>query len=165
VAYIILALAPSYLGALLHTANLLLAGTAAGELLLGAAVAQLLFRRWDATRAQIVGLCLLAAGLTGLVAAGFIANLSLLLATITIAGVGQGLAFMGATREATSLTAPGQRAETAAAFWVASYLGGGLPVIGVGLASTRFGLTHAVQAFAACLAVACLATLIVVRRR
>jgi hypothetical protein len=106
VAYVVLALVPSYTTSLLHSHNLLLGGTAAGLLLLCAATAQFLLAGWTAAQAQTTGLILLIAGLGGLIATSLVASIPLLLATIALAGSGQGLAFMAATRNAIQLAAP-----------------------------------------------------------
>jgi hypothetical protein len=71
---------------------------------------------------------------------------------------------LGATRQATGSAPAGQRAEVAAAFWICSYLGGGLPVVGVGLLALRLGLVAAVDAVALALTCACLLMLAAVRR-
>ena len=64
VAYVVLALVPSYAAAALGGRNLLVDGAAAGSLLLVAALTQAACRSWDAVRAQQAGLIGLAAGLT-----------------------------------------------------------------------------------------------------
>jgi len=163
VAYIVLALAPSYVTARVHGAPFLVGGAAAGLLLLGAASAQFALNAWDAARAERVGLALLVAGLAGLVLVGASSSLVLALATITLAGAGQGLAFMGATREAHQAAVPGEEASVAAAYWVVSYLGGGIPVVGVGLLAVHLGLVRAVQIIAAAIALGCLALLFAIR--
>jgi len=163
VAYIVLALAPAYVSARLHAHSTLTGGATAGLLLLCAAAIQFILARWPARRAETLGLAALAAGLAGLVAAGRLGSVGLLLASVCVAGVGQGLAFMGATRQVGQAAPPDQRAGVAAAFWIASYLGGGLPVTGVGLLAIRVGLVTAVNTFAIALAVVCLLALVAVR--
>ena len=70
VAYVVLALVPSYAATALGGSNLLVDGAAAGSLLLVAALAQAACRSWDPARAQQAGLLGLTAGLLGLIAAG-----------------------------------------------------------------------------------------------
>jgi MFS family permease len=163
VAYIMLALAPSYVSARLHTRNPVIGGATAGLLLICAAVIQFTIARWPARRAEGLGLAALTTGLAGLVGAGRLGSVGLLLASVCVAGAGQGLAFMGATRQVSQAAPPDQRAGMAAAFWIASYLGGGLPVTCTGLLAIRIGLVPAVDTFAIILAAACLLVLIVAR--
>lgn len=162
VAYIVLALAPSYVSDRLHTSSPLIGGGTAGLLLISAALIQLALYRWPERRAQKVGLTALTVGLGSLVAAGQLGSVGLLLASVCVAGVGQGLAFMGAARQATQVAPADQRAGVAAAFWIASYLGGGLPVTCNGLLAVRIGLVPAVNTFAIILAGGCVLMLIVV---
>ena len=72
VAYVVLALVPSYAAAALGGSNLFVDGTAAGSLLLVAALAQAVCRSWDPARAQAAGLAGLSFGLLGLIAAGLV---------------------------------------------------------------------------------------------
>jgi MFS family permease len=159
VAYIVLALAPSYVSVRLHDSSPLIGGATAGLLLICAAAIQFACARLPTRSAQTLGLACLTIGLVGLVCAGRLTSVALLLASICIAGAGQGLAFMGATRQASQAAPPDQRAGVAAAFWIASYLGGGLPVTATGLLAVRVGLVTAVDTVAIILAVACLVVL------
>lgn len=163
-AYVMLALAPSYVAARVHGASLLIEGATAGLLLICAAITQFVLAHWPAHRAETVGLIALIMGLIGFVIAGHISEVPLMLAAVAIAGFGQGLAFMGATRQATQSAPTAQRAGVAAAFWIASYLGGGLPVIGVGVLAIHTNVPVAVTAFAITLAIACPLAVIGVRK-
>ena len=160
VAYVALALVPSYTAAALGGSNLLVDGTAAGSLLLVAAAAQAACRSWDAGRAQAAGLAGLIAGLAGLTAAGAAGSAVLLFGAIAVAGAGQGLAFMGGLRQVNEIAPAGQRAGTVAMFYLLTYGGSGLVTAAVGLLATHLGLTRSVQAAAAGLATACLLTLV-----
>jgi MFS family permease len=164
VAYVMLALAPSYAAARVHGTGLLIQGATSGLLLLCAAASQFVLAPWPAHRAETIGLTALIIGLLGLVIAGHIDSAPLLLAAVAIAGCGQGLAFMGATRQAVQHAPVDKRAGIAAAFWIASYLGGGLPVIGVGLLAVHTTVPTAVTAFAVALAIACVPMIIGVRK-
>jgi MFS family permease len=165
VAYLILALLPSFVGNTMHSHNLLLGGTTSGGLLLCAAVAQVVCARRAAASSLAVGLALLCVGLAGLIVAGFVVSTPLLLLTVVVAGAGQGLAFMGALRRVNDLAAAEQRAGVLASFYVITYLGGGGPVIVVGLLATKvMSLTEAVQIAAAGLLGGCLLTLLALAR-
>ena len=164
VAYVVLALVPSYTAAALGGSNLLVDGTAAGSLLLVAAAAQAACRSWGPGRAQASGLAGLITGLAGLIAAGAAGSAALLFGAIAVAGAGQGLAFMGGIRQVNEIAPASQRAGTVAMFYLLTYGGSGLVTAAVGLLATHLGLTRAVQASAAVLAAACLVTLVTARR-
>lgn len=159
VAYVVLALVPSYAAAALGGSNLLVDGAAAGSLLLFAAAAQAACRSWPAGRAQRVGVALLVAGLAGLIAAGVTGSAAALFGAMAVAGAGQGLAFMGALRRVNEIAPAAGRAGTLSMFYVVSYAGGGLATAGVGLLATHLGLTRSVQLSAAVFAAAGLLTL------
>lgn len=71
---------------------------------------------------------------------------------------------MGAAREAVRAAPADRRAGVTAAFWVASYLGGGLPVVLVGVAATSIGVPAAVRVAAVLIGLACLLVLAVALR-
>lgn len=164
VAYIVLGLVPSYVEGALHSDNLLLGGGAAGMLLLCAAIAQLAAARQGPEWTIPTGLLLLVLGLAGLVAAGLLGSVALLLGTVAVTGAGQGLAFLGALRRVNDLAPADERAGVASAFYVVTYLGGGGPVIVVGLLAGPLGLVPAVQLAAGVLALACVVTFWVAKR-
>jgi MFS family permease len=163
VAYVVLALVPSYAATALGGRNLLVDGAAAGSLLLVAALAQALCRSWDPARAQAAGLIGLTGGLIGLIAAGLAGSVIVLFAAMAVAGAGQGLAFMGGIRRINEIAPPGARAGTVAMFYVVTYAGSGLVTAGVGLLATLLGLSASVRWFGAVLAGACLLMLVVLR--
>jgi predicted MFS family arabinose efflux permease len=163
VAYVVLALVPSYAAAALGGSNLLVDGAAAGSLLLVAALAQAACRSWDPARAQQAGLLGLAAGLLGLIGAGLAGSVALLFAAMAVAGAGQGLAFMGGIRRINEIAPAAARAGTVAMFYVVTYAGSGLVTVGVGLLATLLGLTASVRWFGALLAAACLLMLVALR--
>ncbi len=165
VAYVVLALVPSYAAATLGGSNLLLDGAAAGSLLLVAAAAQAACRSWGSARAEAAGLLGLATGLAGLIAAGAAGSAPVLFAAMAVAGAGQGLAFMGGVRRINEIAPPDARAGTISMFYLVTYSGSGLVTAGVGLLATHLGLRGSVNVFAVALAAACLLTLAAGRRR
>lgn len=66
VAYLMLALVPSYVSSRLHTSSPAIGGATAGLLLICAAGIQFALYRWPARRAELAGLAALAVGLAGL---------------------------------------------------------------------------------------------------
>jgi MFS family permease len=168
VAYVVLALVPSYAAAALGGSNLFVDGAAAGSLLLVAALAQAVCRSWDPDRAQAAGLAGLSFGLLGLIAAGLVTagpagSAAVLFAAMAVAGCGQGLAFMGGLRRINEIAPAQARAGTVSMFYVVTYAGSGLVTVGVGVLATVLGLTASVRWFAAVLAAACLLMLAVLR--
>ncbi|MYW04947.1 MFS transporter [Streptomyces sp. SID3343] len=142
-----LALIPSFVAGVLHTPNTAVSGAVVTAMLAGSALVQLCGRSWPALRVQITGLVVVVAGLAVLNAAGYRASVTLLLVAAVVAGVGQGMAFLGAMKEVNLNAPPARLAEVISGFYVVVYLGVGVPIIGVGVLATHVGLLTAVREF------------------
>ncbi|MFF8643144.1 MFS transporter [Streptomyces sp. NPDC015345] len=151
-----LAMVPSYATAILHRHDLLLAGTAGGMFLLFAAGTQYALARAGTAARPTSGLLLLTAGLVMLAAAGGTRSLWLLLAAAACGGAGQGITFRASLARVNELAPQESRAEVLSAFYMITYLGVGLPVIGVGFLAAATDLLTAVVTFSAVTAPACL---------
>jgi MFS family permease len=155
-----LALGPSYTADLLQAQNLALTGGVVFVMLGTAAAAQFLLRQVPYSRAIILGSLALVAGLLGIVLAIPTESLAWLAGGALLGGLGMGLTFMGGLGLVGRVAPGDHRAEVMSGCYVITYLGVGLPVIGVGFAADSIGLTAAVAVFAAimgstCLVVAC----------
>lgn len=130
-------------------------------MLVCSALAQLVAYGRPARTLELIGLPLLATGLVLLGLAGGVSSLTLLLIATVIAGIGQGLVFLGGLTAVSQAAAVDRHAEVLSSFYVILYLGVGLPVIGVGFLATVAGLLAAVQYFAGFVAILCVTVLIV----
>jgi len=149
VAGLYLSVVPSYAGALLHTSNLALEGVISALMLLASCAAQVVFRGGGAPeRDQAAGLALVGAGLVALVVAFPAHALALVLAAALLAGVGHGMAFLGAQADLNAIAPPERRGEVTAAFFTCIYLGVAVSAIGVGIVATLASLQTAVAVFA-----------------
>ncbi len=162
---IFLALVPSYFHEATGNTSIILSSATAGLMLISAGVAQLSLQRVDSLGAQRWGLVVVCLGLGLLVIGGILGSAVLILLSPVIAGAGQGVAFLGGTREvnAMSATRP-DHASVFAAFAVSAYCGSGIPIIGVGLLGNLVGTTDAVLAFAVAIVVLSVLWLVVARR-
>jgi MFS family permease len=154
-----LALVPSYAAELTGSTNLALAGALVALMFGASAASQKLAYGRQGRAVALAGLMVILTGLVIFIAAGSAASLALLLASTIVAGVGQGLAFMAAVTEINLIAPPERRGDILSSFYVVTYLGAGLPVIGAGFLATAVGSVTAVQWFAAAAAVICLPTL------
>jgi len=159
-----LALIPTYVAALANSTNLLLGGGAAALMLACSAIVQVVSYGKPSRALQRVGLPMLAAGLGLLALAGSVSSLVLLLAATALAGIGQGLVFLGGLTAVNHAAPADRRAEVLSSFYVVVYCGVGLPVIGVGFLATDIGLIAAVRFFAGVVAVLCLIVLFALGR-
>jgi MFS family permease len=158
-----LAMVPSYATAILHRSDLLLAGTAGGMFLLFAAGTQYAVARVGIAARPTAGLLLLTIGLGTLAGAGGTRSLWLLLAAAACGGAGQGITFKAALTKVNETAPQESRAEVLSAFYMITYFGVGLPVIGVGLLAAVTDLLTAVVTFSAVTAPACLVVAVKVR--
>ncbi len=93
-------------------------------------------------------------------AAAAISSLALLLAGSAVAGIGQGLAFMGLLAGVSDAAPDDQRGEVVSTFYVASWLGAALPVLAVGFAAPAIGLLRSASIFTAVIAVISLGAMV-----
>ncbi|GIH17448.1 MFS transporter [Rugosimonospora africana] len=156
-----LTLVPTYVTALSHSGNLLVGGAAVALMLTCSALAQLAGYGRTPHQLAVAGLPLLTVGLVLLAVSGSVSSLPLLLAATAVAGVGQGLTFLGGLTAVNHAAPEGRRADVLSSFYVVIYLGVGLPVVGVGFLTTEVGLLVAVRYFAATVAALCLVVLAV----
>ncbi len=113
----------------------------------------------------LVGLGLLPAGLVLFVLALPAASLALFMVGIVIGGFGVGLAFKAALALVSKLAPDAQRGEVVSSFFVASYLGITLPVIGVGVLTSLASTFAAAVTFAVVVALLAATAAAIVARR
>jgi len=147
VAGVFSSVAPVFLATILGRTSHALAGGLVFILFSASIVGQLLVSRLSDRRALISGCALLVGGAGLLALALGIESLAALIASASVAGLGQGLV-IGAALAAINQRAPVEhRAETASSFFVVMYVGLSVPVIGVGVAADVWSLRGAGIAF------------------
>ena len=144
------ALAPTFLGNILHQNNHALQGGVVFLLLAVGTLTQLALARFNSRRVVLAGLGLLLAALALTVAALSQADMALFLAGTVVGGAAIGAVFLGSLATANRLAPPGRRSQAISAFFVACYTGLIIPVVAVGVA------TEFISDFAAVLALSIL---------
>jgi hypothetical protein len=147
-----LSLGPSLAAQATGSPNLLWGGLVI-FLLCGTGAAAAFVLRGISSRAAMVAGCLFLLAGTA-VTCGAIATTTsaAFLAGTAVAGVGLGLAFLGAFRVITALATPGQRAGLVAAIFTVLYLAFSIPALIAGVATTTFGLRSTALVYSASLA-------------
>ena len=158
------ALAPTFLGTVLHQGSHAVQGAVVFLLLAVGAGTQLLVARFNSRRVVMAGLGVFLVALALIVAALAQAGMALFLAGTITGGVAVGAVFLGSLATANRLAPPGQRGQVISAFFVACYTGLIIPVVGVGVASGFIGDFAAVLAFSILLAALCLFSLGSIRK-
>jgi MFS family permease len=157
------ALAPTFLGDVLHEESHAVQGGVVFGLLAVGTVTQLLLARFNSRRVVMAGLGLFLAALALIVAALSQADMALFLAGTVAGGVAVGAVFLGSLATANRLAPPGQRGQVISTYFVACYTGLIIPVVGVGVASEFIGDFPAVLALSILLAGLCLFSLARIR--
>jgi MFS family permease len=158
------ALAPTFLGSVLHEDSHAVQGAVVFALLAVGTLTQLAASRFNSRRVVLTGLGLFLAGLALIVAALDEASLGLFLAGTVVGGVAVGAVFLGSLATANRLAPPGRRGQVVSTFFVFSYCGLIIPVIGVGVASEFLSDFVSVLALSILLAVLCLFSVASIRR-
>jgi MFS family permease len=157
-------LVPTFVHGILGVRNLALVGGASFLIFVTAAVSQAVSARLPSRRSLGTGLPLLVACLAALESALFAKALWLFLVGTVVGGVAVGLIFRGGLSELNRLAEPQRRAAVVSTFFVAAYLGLGLPAVLTGLISLRVGPVDA-SAYVSGLAAAIVVVAFVVARR
>lgn len=159
-----MALVPSLMGETFDIHNAVLTGGMVTVILGASAAMQFVANGWDPHRIQVWGLPAVVVGLILLLIAQGTVSVILLLTSALVAGLGQGLVFLGATKTV-NLSAPTRIVgSVTSAYFTGVYLGVGVPVIGVGLLATKIGLVIAVEWFAGFTIVGCAVVLVWLRQ-
>jgi MFS family permease len=151
------ALAPTFLGSVMHEHSHAVAGAVVFLIFAAATVTQVLVSPFPSRPVVLTGLGLLLAGLALIVAALAAASIGLFLAGTVVAGVAVGAVFGGSLAIANRLAPPERRGHAISAFFVLCYCGLAIPVIGVGVAAGLIGDFRAVLALSILLAALCTA--------
>ena len=136
-------LVPTFMHGILGVHNLALIGGTAFLIFTVAAVSQAFSAGIPARRSLGVGLPLLLVCLAALEAALFAKALWLFLVGTVVGGIAVGLIFRGGLSELNRLAEPRNRAATVSTFFVAAYLGLGLPAVLTGVLSQLTGTVDA----------------------
>jgi MFS family permease len=146
------ALAPTFLGSVLHEDSHAVQGAVVFALLAVGSVTQIVAFRFNSRRVVLAGLGLFLAALALIAAALSQASMALFLAGTVTGGVAVGAVFLGSLATANRLAPPGRRGHVVSTFFAACYCGLIIPVIGVGVASEFISDFAAVLAFSILLA-------------
>jgi MFS family permease len=150
------ALAPTFLGSVMHEHSHALQGAVVFLLFAVGTFTQLLAARFPSRPVMITGLGLLLVSLALIGTALDAASMALFLAGTVVAGVAVGAVFMGSLATANRLAPPARRGHAISTYFVLCYCGLTIPVIGVGFAAGFIGDFPAVVALSILLAVLCI---------
>lgn len=154
-----LSLIPSFVMMVLGDHNLAVAGAVMALMLATSALAQLAAQRLESLRTQALGLLVMIFGVCSLILAVLDNSLVILLSASVLAGIGQGLAFMGSLGDVSEISPPERKGDIVASYYVLVYVATAVPAIGVGVLAQLASLSTAFLAFAYVVIAICLAGL------
>jgi MFS family permease len=143
-----LSLIPSFVIEVLNHHNLAVAGAVMALMLGSSAVTQVAGQRLHSLHAQTVGLTVMICGVAALIVAVLDKSLAVLLAASILAGIGQGLAFMGSLGDVSEIAPEDHKGDIVASYYVVIYVATALPAVGVGVLAQLAGLSTAFLVFA-----------------
>jgi MFS family permease len=149
IAGVYLALGPALAGQLMHTHGEMAGGAAAAALMGAGALAQLAGRNLDNRTLTVSGSTVVALGLALTATAVSVGSAAFFLASSALAGIGFGLAFMGALRHLTAAIPADRRAEVMSAFYIVGYLSLALPAVAAGFIANAIGLSDTFELLSA----------------
>ncbi|HEX5289800.1 MAG TPA: MFS transporter [Streptosporangiaceae bacterium] len=158
------ALAPTFLGSVLHDTSHATAGAVVFLAFGVGAVTQLAGSRLPSRPVMLAGLAVFLAALALIVAGLSAASMPLFLAGTVVSGVAFGSVFMGSLAVANRLAPAEIRGQVISTYFVFAYVGLTVPVIAVGFASQAAGDFRATLGCAIALAAVALASAVVIRR-
>ena len=158
------ALAPTFLGGVLHQHSHAVAGAVVFMIFAISAATQVVAGHFDYRKVVSFGLALFLLVLALIVAGLSQASLGLFLAGTGVGGVAVGCVFMGSLSTANRLAPAERRGQVVSSYFVFCYLGLAVPVIAVGISSEHFGIFRSVLVCSIALAVLSVFSLATFRR-
>ncbi|OZC84644.1 MFS transporter [Rhodococcus sp. 06-412-2C] len=141
--------APGFVAGTLDHPSRLLSGATVFAVFGTAAAAQTLTSRMSSSTKLALGITAEALGLIALVTGMYTLSLPAFLIGGVIAGIGAGVLFKAAVGTVAAMAAPAERSEALAGLFLISYLGLGIPAVGIGIATLSMSATTAMTGLAA----------------
>lgn len=146
------AIAPAFLGEVLHIAHPVVVGAVVFVLFLSSTSGQIAQDRLPETWRLPFGCVLLIIGILFVALGIGLASITWLVAGAIVCGLGQGISFRAGMGLVTQASPVDRRGEVAASFFIVVYIAISLPVIGLGLLASSYGLVKAGLVFCALVA-------------
>jgi MFS family permease len=155
------ALAPTFLGGVMHQHSHAIAGLVVFMLFGISAATQIVAGHFEDRRVVSLGLALFLVVLALIVAGLSQASFGLFLAGTACGGIAVGCVFIGSLSIANRLAPDERRAQVVSSYFVFTFLGAAIPVIGVGISSEHVGIFRSVLICSIALAVLSIVSLAV----
>ncbi|MFD2616056.1 acetolactate synthase small subunit [Terrilactibacillus laevilacticus] len=142
---LMLSVIPSYTNQLVGSSNLVISGSIVALVLIISTVSQIILKKLPVQNLVLIGYLLLILGLGALVLTLVTQSLFLLFLTTILIGFGHGPTFAGSLALTNNISPDKQRGDIIASFYVLTYLGVSIPVLGLGFIAHWIGLINAIE--------------------
>lgn len=146
-----MSLIPTYLGKWGGAGGYAVSAAMGTSVLVVSAISQRLLRDWPQRRVIAVGFALMAAAASSVAVAVRTETWPILAAAAAFTGLGHGPLYAASLSAVSRNATDATRAGSVSLYYVVTYLGVGLPVLGTGYAARHFGLTGSLTVFAGCM--------------
>ncbi|MFT8322285.1 MAG: acetolactate synthase small subunit [Bacillus sp. (in: firmicutes)] len=144
---LMLSIIPSYTNQLVGSSNLGISGAIVALVLIISTVSQMVLKKCQIQNMVLIGYILLILGLIALVLTLSTKSLFLLFLTTILIGFGHGPTFAGSLALTNKISPTQSRGDIIASFYVLTYLGVSIPVLGLGFAAHWLGLIHSIALY------------------
>ncbi|MCO7125402.1 MFS transporter [Sporolactobacillus shoreicorticis] len=141
---LMLSIIPSYTNQLVGSSNLAVAGAIVALVLSISTISQIVLKRIALQKLSIIGFIVMTAGLASLAVVLETKSLIFLFLTTVLVGFGHGPAFAGSLALTNHISPDESRGDIIASFYVLTYLGVSLPILGLGIVAHWIGLNGAI---------------------
>ncbi|MEE3850869.1 MFS transporter [Gordonia sp. LSe1-13] len=131
---------PSFVSHVLGIDSHAVAGILVAVLFLSSALTQIAGRPQPTERSLVVGCAILVVGMVVVIAGLLAESLAILIAGAVVSGIGQGLSFSKGLAAVVAASPSNRRAEVTSTYFVVAYVAISVPIVGLGFASTQWGL-------------------------
>jgi MFS family permease/acetolactate synthase regulatory subunit len=149
---LMLSIIPSYTDQLVGSSNLAVAGAIVALVLSISTISQIVLKKLPLQKLVIIGFVLILLGLVTLVMTLQTKSLIFLLLTTVLIGFGHGPTFAGSLALTNHISPDQSRGDIIASFYVLTYLGVSLPILGLGFVARWVGLNGSILLYAALMA-------------
>jgi MFS family permease/acetolactate synthase regulatory subunit len=161
---LILSVIPAYLPVIIGNTNLIVSGAVIAVVLGVSAWSQFQGSKLPLFPSLTIGYLLLGAGLLGLMGAIAAKSLALLALSAILIGLGHGPCYSRSLTYLNEASPDASRAEIVSLYYAGTYLGVGIPILGLGFGAQWIGLIPAIEAFTALIGILILVSLYLWRR-
>jgi MFS family permease/acetolactate synthase regulatory subunit len=143
----VMSILPSYLNQWIPVTTLWMSGALIALVFTLSTCSQLLLRKSSILLSLALGFVCLITGLVGFTIAVYLQSIICMLISVILIGIGHGPAYSSTLARLNERIDEEGRSDVVSAYYVFTYLGVSVPILGMGIAASRIGLFPSIMAF------------------